>query len=127
MGTAEEFKQFYLQAVIKTYYISKCWYYTGDDDFDAKSQGVDSMFAFYEKGWVGEKLGNKVVKEDTIHTWLMDGDVDWLKNFNVNDGVPVSIKALLWNRHQHWCGGYNPHEIEIENFKQWYKKEYLKE
>ena len=35
-------------------------------------------------------------------------------DFEANDGVPMSFKALLYNRYMHWCCG------PVECFKDWY-------
>ena len=41
----------------------------------------------------------------------------------MDDGVPISIKALLWNRYMHWGGNPN----DLYGFRGWYKREYLGE
>lgn len=44
-----------------------------------------------------------------------------LSDFNEFDGVPLSFKALLFNRFSHW------QSPDIEEFKKWYKKCYLQQ
>lgn len=125
MGTIEDFKNAY-HNLIRKYYISKCRYYNGEND-NPDNAGPDSMFIDYERGWVEDCVQhNKVIKEDVMHDWLEKGDAEWLQTFSPNDGVPLSLKALLYNRYMHWCGGYNPIEIEREHFREWWNKEYLK-
>ena len=41
-----------------------------------------------------------------------------LKGFEPNDGTPIGLKALLWNRYEHWSFG------TLESFKEWYRKYY---
>jgi hypothetical protein len=45
-----------------------------------------------------------------------------LGHFNDGDGVPITLKALLWSRYCHWSG----YPTDDENFKVFYREEYLK-
>lgn len=45
-----------------------------------------------------------------------------LENFHSNDGVPIGIKAILFNRYMHWVGCGS-----LDSFKQWYIQYYLNE
>lgn len=47
-----------------------------------------------------------------------------LKDFNADDGTPVSLKALLFNRYTHWFGGYG-NENDTKTFKEWYNNFYI--
>lgn len=91
--------------------IACCRYYTGDDNAPANSLG------YYEKSWVSMVLNNTIKYAELINTYLFYG----LEDFSVDDGVPLSLKAVLFNRYTHWSCGY----YTIDDFKKWYLKEYL--
>lgn len=73
-----------------------------------------NMFWFYEKCWcgMGEQERTEQVREYAAYG---------LSDFNKDDGTPISLKALLFNRYCHWCGGYGN---DAEGFKAWYIKTY---
>lgn len=69
----------------------------------------------YEKHWVEASLqghGDSGCTKEYIDY----GNED----FNADDGTPISLKALLWNRYYHW-GGWMPDQ---ESFRNWYRKYY---
>lgn len=43
-----------------------------------------------------------------------------------DDGVPLTLKALLFNRHSHWVGGYSI-EHDVRSFNKWFHQYYLNE
>lgn len=49
-----------------------------------------------------------------------------LADFSTDDGVPMTLKALLFTRYCHWLGGYSI-TSDREGFKKWYKEKYLRE
>ena len=68
----------------------------------------------YECFWVDE-FDNENTKHLSEANKYYAND---LKDFEPNDGTPIELKALLWNRYEHWTSG------RLEDFKQWYLKHY---
>ena len=107
--------------------IDLCRYYKGEDNnpFEGKDQNK-AMFWFYEKYWVEQTL--KIEKEGEnshavkyIGEMISDYQNAGLWNFEVFDHVPLALKALLFNRYNHWnIGG-------TDGFKEFYLKEYIGE
>jgi hypothetical protein len=96
-------------------YISQCRYYDGTEQ---EWTGQEGMFAFYECCWVDMHYPD--AKE--LREILSDYKLHKLGHFNDGDGVPITLKALLWSRYCHWSGYPN----DDENFKVFYREEYLK-
>jgi hypothetical protein len=70
----------------------------------------------YEKWWVEANLGDAHFKGD-IEEYHAYG----CKGFEENDGTPLTMKAMFWNRYYHWGGMLDP---QSTNFKEWYKTYY---
>lgn len=81
-------------------------------------QHPPDLFHEYEKKWVDLMLENPQFLEDMVEEYKFFG----LEDFNINDGVPIGIKAILFNRYMHWCGGYGD---DAESFRTWYVENYL--
>ena len=96
-------------------YISMCRYYDGTEE---SLEGNDSMFASYEKYWVEMHYTNVNILKEVLYGYKLHG----LGRFSHNDGVPITLKALLWSRFSHWNG----YPDDAENFKVFYQEEYLK-
>lgn len=77
-----------------------------------------SCAAAYEKIWVNERLNGSAEKIDKDRTgeYIAYGN----KDFEADDGTPISLKALLWNRYFHWGGCLS----EQEAFYEWYRTRY---
>lgn len=97
--------------------IKVCKYYKGENECpytnDSPEESIKGHFWNYEKYWI--ESDNKIHTEN-VGLLKAYG----LENFNANDGTPISLKALLFNRWGHWVGLY-----DIEGFKKWYLDEYL--
>ena len=78
------------------------------------SGGSDQNTAacFYEERWV--KLGGIFPLDEYMEHDLM--------RFNEDDGVPITLKAMLFNRY-HSSNGFYPNIAEM--FKEWYVRFYL--
>jgi hypothetical protein len=99
----------------REYYISKCRYYDGDDIMNAPADKIN--FAEYEAIWVRANLDDIDFLRDCAKVYK-----DWgLVDFNPDDGVPITLKALLLTRFIHWGSG---HETP-DDFKKWYTEQYL--
>lgn len=72
----------------------------------------------YEEHWVKEQLNGKI-DNGCIGEYVAYGN----KDFDADDGTPISLKALLWNRYYHW-GGWMPDQ---EAFRKWYRTYYSSE
>lgn len=80
-------------------------------------KGDDEMFAFYESVWVKRMAENPKSFEGEIREYKYYG----LEHFSVEDGVPIGIKAILFNRYGHWS-----YYLVVDEFKKWYLRNYLK-
>ena len=77
-----------------------------DEDFN--------MFCNYEQVWV-----NKLSRWDYSLSELNEYIHYGLEDFNKDDGVPMTLKVILFNRYMHWSYGGN-----AEGFKKWYFTHY---
>lgn len=96
-------------------FLPYCRYYDGVDVENAS----DKLYAEYEQVWVRSQIADCDFIRGLIDEYVAYGQ----EFFNMGDGVPISLKALLWNRYNHW-GGI---PTDRESFRNWYRKEYLKE
>jgi len=79
----------------------------------------EGNLAFYERKWV------YLIEEDPEYMeYLVTGYIQrGLELFSLDDGVPLGLKAMLFNRYEHWSSGYGD---VVDRFKNWYLSEYLK-
>lgn len=100
-----------------------CRYYKGEDVCPEDiTKNKDSYLWHYEKMWVeNPAFRNETDEPNNINFY--EYKYAGLIDFNAADGVPVTLKALLFNRYGHWCGGY---EDIRDGFKKWYFEFYLK-
>lgn len=93
-----------------------CRYYKGEKDnpFEDKDQNK-SMLWFYESIWVNRYA--TTVLDSTIDEYVHYG----LGNFEMHDHIPLSLKALLFNRYAK--GSYSMQDA-VEPFKAFYHKYY---
>lgn len=96
-----------------------CRYYKGETE---KPKETNVLFWEYEKKWV--KLSENP-KEDSesfnmVINWLDDYMRAGLSLFKNDDGVPITLKALLFNRYTHWMQ-------TNDGFKEWYTNQYKQE
>lgn len=78
--------------------------------------GGRSLMADYERHWIEDVLQGKGDLSDYVN----GHDLNWLQTFNIEDGVPLGLKALLFNRYFHWSS-YST----VDYFKKWYLTVYL--
>lgn len=67
---------------------------------------------YYEQMWAE----NEEERSDE-HPRMKEYVTDVLPLFNEDDGIPNSLKALLYNRYTHWMGGYSL-EHDVKNFRE---------
>ena len=99
--------------------IKKCRYYKGQKECPANAP---TLFWNYERIWVEYTL--KAEDENSFEARELKlmlkryKDVH-LENIQADDGVPITLKAFLFNRYEHWTDG--------KNFEEWYLKKYRQE
>ena len=94
--------------------IAQCKYYDGTEESSCQ------MFGDYEQIWVEKNFSEegRDLLQRNVNAYKAFG----LEHFNEEDGVPMSLKALLWSRFMYWgCGRETP-----EDFAKWWKDTYLK-
>lgn len=72
--------------------------------------------SFYEKCWIDDIINHKA----NPLNYVEEHDLHILETFFPEDGVPLGIKAILFNRYCHWSS-YST----IDSFKEWYLKYYI--
>ncbi len=98
-----------------------CRYYKVEDECPEEiAKAGDELLWFYERVWVVAESHRDENGFDTIA--YMDYG---LKDFNADDGTPITLKALFFNRYCHWSGGWGMEE-DAKGFKEWYVRFYLK-
>lgn len=77
-----------------------------------------SCAASYEEIWVKERMNGsaEMIDKDRSGEYIAYGN----KDFEADDGTPISLKALLWNRFFHWGGCLSDQEA----FYNWYRTRY---
>lgn len=93
--------------IILAPYLEHCFYYGKNvpEDYGAR---VGHM---YEGYWVYSHIKGDNMLGNTID-YIREG----LGNFSADDGVPISMKAILYNRFCHWGYGETP-----DTFRNWYE------
>lgn len=94
--------------------LEQCHYYKGERLCPFRSQ-MKGMLFNYERCWVKFNL----FPQDHPH---IEEDLDYYKHCGLadlcpNDGVPMSMKALLLNRWLHWGGDF----ANLDSFREWYR------
>lgn len=103
----------------KSELLKHCRYYKGENEnpYEGKDQNK-AMLWFYEWVWINDTL-----QGHSFNEMLEDYKEYGLEPFNADDGVPMSLKAQLFNRYMHWCGGYGKDE-DVKGFKRFYSESY---
>ncbi|MCK9342230.1 MAG: hypothetical protein M0P37_10910 [Synergistaceae bacterium] len=98
--------------------IQYCRYYKGEEECPEFYNGTDfDNVWFYEKVWANSET-DRDEKGCNTTEYIAYG----MKEFNADDGVPITLKAMLFNRYCRGNGGGV--ENEKEHFKKWYQKLY---
>lgn len=98
--------------------LAVCRFYDGEKE-NPFPEGNPYMFWGYERMWV-EAKGGEISPPDAREYYDHLG----LKDFSPGDGVPLSLRLLLFSRYLHWMGGYGE-DSDREGFKKFYLEEYL--
>lgn len=96
--------------------LKSCRYYKGEDQnpFEGKDQNK-SMLWFYESVWVNSCKSS--VDDSIIGEYVKYG----LGDFEKHDNIPISLKALLFNR---YAKSSFSMASAVEPFKAFYRKYY---
>lgn len=99
-------------------YIRCCRYYRGEEYCPAlvKRLPVGEALWFYEMKWVQFNLDG-----DDLNLYVEEYNAYGMSDFSMEDGVPISLKAFLFNRY--YKSGYV--EVGGPSFRRWYLKTYL--
>lgn len=100
--------------------VKHCRYYKGQEKCPSST---DSLFWNYERIWVEYTL--KAEDENTFEAQELKALLKLykdahLENFQEDDGVPITLKAFLLNRYEHWTDS-------SDGFEEWYLKKYKRE
>lgn len=93
-----------------------CRYYKGEDDCPFKEQNKSTLW-FYERAWVFDMLKDSDNRSICITEYVRHG----LGSFERFDNIPLSLKALLFNR---YAKTSNSMTETVEPFKKFYKEYY---
>ena len=98
--------------------IKQCRYYHGEDKCPESLKALKhgELIWFYEMKWV-----QFLLQGDSLDWALDEYNAFGMSGFSLNDGVPISLKAILFNRY------YHGEHIEFggASFRQWYLQTYL--
>lgn len=92
-----------------------CRYYKGEKENPYES-GNKALFWDYERAWIDKSVDEK---DDTFGDMLDEYIAAGLSEFEMRDGIPATLKALLYNRFCHW------QMADAASFKKWYHQSYL--
>ncbi len=96
--------------------LKECHFYKGEDQnpFEKKDQNK-SMLWTYERVWYIDVQNESASFADLLQEYFEAG----LREFEMSDGVPITLKALLFNRYMKDSFDSNPNP-----FKEFYLKYY---
>ncbi len=89
-----------------------CRVYNGEDSCP---EGKNDLLWGYERHWVYHTDTDRTEEIEDMHRLGLDGFM------NEDDGTPLSLKALLFNRYAHWVGSAEGGD----GFVRWYADFYL--
>lgn len=104
--------------------ILDCRYSNGEEEVPNTLPEGKAIFWDYERVWI---------------KWILEGDKQLQENIGYftevydlphllpeNDGTPIGIKALLFNRYDHWVGFMGgSRDAYAQQFKEWYLSIYI--
>ena len=104
--------------------ILDCRYYNGEDEIPDSLPEGEHIFWDYERVWVRRVLEGDEKLQKSIDHYTEEYDLPGL--LPESDGTPLGLKALLFNRYEHW-NGYMGGSIEkyAQDFKSWYFDQYV--
>ena len=97
--------------------ILDCRYYNGED---LPPRGTNDLMWGYEEAWVKMLLDNSPIPQACLDYYTKNYNLPSILPYE-DDGTPISLKAILWNRLDHWS--YLP--ANAQDFKKWYQEQYV--
>lgn len=99
-----------------------CKYYQGEENNPYEKEDTNkAMLWFYERCWV-HSMNN--YGDGYFHSMIGEYNSVGLKDFEKEDGVPYTLKALMFNR---YCKGCFSTVEAVEPFKEFYRIYYTNE
>ncbi|KIA83645.1 hypothetical protein OA84_09165 [Kaistella solincola] len=87
-------------------------YYKGPGTEPGDNENNKRLIWEYEQLWAENEE-----ERSNDHPRMQEYMSDVLPLFNEDDGIPMSLKALLYNRYTHWLGGYAL-EDDVRKFRE---------
>ena len=104
--------------------ILDCRYYNGEDEVPASLPEGKYIFWDYERVWTGWALEGNDRLQKYINYFTEEYDLSHL--LTEDDGTPLGLKALLFNRYDYWVGYMGGSKEEYaQSFKDWYLGKYV--
>lgn len=91
-----------------------CRYYKGEKE--NPFEGTKKMLWYYEQTWVHLTLSNDEDDSNLLSKALEEYILAGLDDFEEYDHIPLTLKAILYNRFEQWNEG--------DGFKEFYHKYY---
>ena len=107
--------------------VSQCRYYKGEGSCPYNGKGTEfqneAMLWFYEQTWVFDMVRHYETgrEDEAFKEAVSEYNSYGLKGFCESDGIPVTLKALLYNRYAK--GAFSMADA-VEGFKGFYRKYY---
>lgn len=95
-----------------------CRYYKGEKENPYKEEQNKACLWSYERAWLLEFANPQ---SQLLMSYLSQYTAVGLTCFSTDDNVPITLKALLFNRYARTQ--YSPYEA-VESFKRFYNKYY---
>ena len=104
--------------------ILDCRYYNGEEEVPNTLPKGKEIFWDYERVWVKWVLEGYPNLQKSIDHYTEAYNLPNL--LPESDGTPLGIKAILFNRYDHWIGYMGgPKEKYAQEFKEWYLSLYV--
>lgn len=100
--------------------ILDCRYYNGEEYPPKGMNSFESLLWGYEEAWVRWMLENNPKVQNHIDFYTERYDLPSILPYE-EDGTPLGIKAILWNRLDHW----SYYSADADCFKEWYLQHYV--
>lgn len=94
--------------------IHHCRYYKGERK--SPFSGTKGMLWGWEKAWIEMTISNDEKDSDFLSKILEDYLLAGLRDFEKSDDTPIALKAMIYNRFDHWNQG--------DGFKEFYLRYY---
>ena len=90
-----------------------CRYYKGEETSPFEDGDIKNNLWYYEQAWIEFETNNNPILKNMIQDYINAG----LADFESSDGTPIGLKAVLFNRFEHWN--------QAPGFEDWYRRVYV--